>query len=113
MRKTSGQALVEFVMILPIFLLIVFGMIDFGKIMYQKFQLQNHLDIIKKLYVDHNELEITRYSNKEKINVSYQLDIDYTTITVTKKVDIITPILNHILKKTYFVEESVILLNEK
>ena len=33
-RRTRGQALVEFALVLPIFLIILFGIIDFGRYVY-------------------------------------------------------------------------------
>ena len=37
----KGQALVEFVIILPIFLFLLLGVIDVGRIMYTKVNLEN------------------------------------------------------------------------
>ena len=48
MRNNRGQALVEFILILPVFLMIILCMIDFGKIFYEKYALQNDLDLIPK-----------------------------------------------------------------
>ena len=41
MRNKKGQALVEFVIILPIFILLVFCLIDFGRIISIKNDLEN------------------------------------------------------------------------
>lgn len=37
----KGQALIEFVLILPIFLMILFVIVDFGNLLYSKNKLQN------------------------------------------------------------------------
>ena len=63
----KGQALVEFVLILPIFLLILFAVVDFGMILSNKNELENisvdvvsmiknndNLDNIRLLYPDVN-----------------------------------------------------------
>ena len=111
MKKTSGQALVEFVLVLPVFLLLVFGTIDFGTIIYEKYRLQNDLDVVKDLYVQKQEQELSRYLSGKKLSVSYDLSENYTTIVLTKKVDIITPGLSQILNSPYTVKESLTILN--
>ena len=47
MRKPSGQALVEFIIIVPILLLILMGIVDFGNIIYQKYRLEGSLDTLE------------------------------------------------------------------
>lgn len=42
--KNNGQALVEFVLILPVLLLLLFMMIDFGRLFYQKIQLEDRFE---------------------------------------------------------------------
>lgn len=39
-RKEDGQSLVEFALILPLFLLLLIGVIDFGRILYTHMQLE-------------------------------------------------------------------------
>ncbi|PWW27051.1 TadE-like protein [Cytobacillus oceanisediminis] len=39
-RKEDGQSLVEFALILPLFLLLLVGVIDFGRILYTQIQLE-------------------------------------------------------------------------
>lgn len=39
-RKEDGQSLVEFALILPLFLLLLAGVIDFGRILYTHMQLE-------------------------------------------------------------------------
>ena len=43
----KGQALVEFVLILPVFILILFAIVDFGTILSKKNELENDsMDIV-------------------------------------------------------------------
>lgn len=111
MKKTSGQALVEFVLILPIFLLLVFASIDFGTIIYEKYRLQNDLDVVKDLYETNREQEIQHYLNEKKLSISYDFTETYTTIVLTKKIDIMTPGLSQVLKSPYLVKESLTVFN--
>ena len=47
----KGQALVEFILILPVLILILFVIIDFGNIFYSKYELQNQsADIVNLLF---------------------------------------------------------------
>ena len=93
----KGQALVEFVLILPIFILMLFAIVDFGMILSKKNELENisvdvtamikNIDDIKNLYP------------KVKINISS--DDKYTKIIISDDVDIMTPGLNRILGNPY------------
>lgn len=112
MKKTSGQALIEFILILPVFLLLVFGSIEFGKIIYEKYQLQNDLDTVKMLYTQKRTQELEQYLQNKNLIISYEQKGDYTILTITKMIKVITPGLNQILKSPYPVKESVTLLNE-
>lgn len=107
MRNKRGQALVEFVLILPIFLLLVFGSIDFGTIIYEKYRLQNDLDVVYELYTNNREQDLNRYLYEHDLKIAYQKNNSYTTITLTKYQTIITPGLSTILKNPYAVVESM------
>ena len=105
----KGQALVEFVLILPVFILILFAIVDFGTILSKKNELENDsIDIV---------LLINNGTNIDEIKSKYSdLDIDlkdvdkYTEIKITKSINIITPGLNLILGNPYkiIVELSLI-----
>ena len=58
----KGQALIEFVIILPIFLLLVMGVLDFGNILYQKYKLENSVDYITDLYKNKEEEDLAAWS---------------------------------------------------
>ena len=46
MKKNSGQALVEFVIILPIILVILLYIIEFGRITLKKYDLESNMELI-------------------------------------------------------------------
>ncbi len=112
MKKTSGQALVEFVMILPVFLLLVLAAIDFGTIIYEKYHLQNDLDIIKEFYENKQEQQLNRYVSENGLEFTFEETEVYTKLIVSKNISITTPGLNRILPHPYLVEESVTILRE-
>ena len=58
----KGQALIEFVLILPVFLMILFLVIDFGTIYVAKMKLEStSTEIIDSYYDNHDLNNITKY----------------------------------------------------
>ena len=104
----KGQALVEFVIILPILLLIIFAFIDLGRIIVCK----NHLEGVMSEVANLEDEEITEYLRKDsEYKISYDVKIDkYKNVTLTTKLDLITPGLKNILKNPYVVkvERSIV-----
>ena len=108
----KGQALVEFVLILPVFILILFAIVDFGTILSKKNELENDsIDIV---------LLINNGTSIDEIKSKYSdLDIDlkdvdkYTEIKITKSINIITPGLNLILGNPYKVIVERVIPNDE
>lgn len=108
--KKKGQALVEFVIILPIFILLILGIIDIGRIMYTKMDLEEEMSDVVDYYKKGKN--ITEIKNKFNSDVSIKNDNEYTTILLTKKIDIITPGLQLIFKSPYDIKVERSILNE-
>ena len=108
----KGQALVEFVLILPIFILILFSVYDIGMIIYNKNVLESTSnDVILMLTNDSNIDEIkSKYSD---IEISINDDGKYYNITLNKKIEILTPGLNLVLGSPYNVEVERVIPNVK
>ena len=105
-----GQALIEFVLVLPILLLIVFAFLDFGKIILCKNHLENTMTDVVTLYKENGDIE-SYLHNDSDYKITYQIKkSDYAVITLETKLDLITPGLNKILSNPYrvFVERSVL-----
>ncbi len=101
--NNKGQALVEFVLILPIFIFIIFTAIDFGIVFNEKNHLENDsLDIIN-LYNKGTEIDAI-----ESLYKNYSIKVtdseDYYNIKITKKIKLRTPGLGKILGNPYLVE---------
>lgn len=109
MKNNKGQTLVEFIIILPIFLLLIISMIDFGNIISKKYSLENDIDVVSDLYKAKNYDEINKYIDTKDIKVSYKNNNELFTITLTKDIKIISPMLNLVFGKVYniSVEKSV------
>jgi len=109
--NNKGQALVEFILILPIFILILFVIIDFGMIINTKSSLENKsVDIVGLLKNDKPLSEVT--SLYKDINISLEEEKDYLKITLSSDIDIITPGLNRILDDPYIVKVERIIYND-
>ena len=96
----KGQALVEFVLILPILILILFAIIDFGFIASKKNELENmSVDIVTLFKNGKSIEEIDRmYSD---VLVYKEDNKDYTKIVISKDINVITPGLNLVLGNPY------------
>ncbi len=112
MKNNRGQALIEFVLILPVLLLLIFALIDFGRIIVCKNHLEGVMNEISKL----DDNEIREYLNKDTdYTITYDIKIDdYRNITLTTKLDLVTPGLKNVLSNPYIVkvERSIVYENE-
>lgn len=108
----KGQALVEFVLILPVFILIVFAMVDFGMILNKKNELENtSVDVVNMLS---NDVEINEIRNKYKdIDISIEENGKYTKVILTDDVKIITPGLNRIFGEKYTAKVERVYINDE
>lgn len=116
MLNKKGQALVEFIIILPVFIFLVFGLIDFGKIIYIKNELTILLPDIEEMYKKNNaEEEITKMikkNNKDNV-LDIKLDEKYITFKISRDLNIITPGLNKIIGNPYKISEALVIENDK
>lgn len=112
MRNERGQALVEFVLILPILLLILISMIDFGSLLYQKYQLEQKLDYISDLYLGDQQADIETEKRESHITVQIEEQKPLVKITVRKNANLSSPILRKILGNPYQIETSRKLLKD-
>lgn len=108
----KGQALVEFVLILPIFILMLFAIVDFGMILSKKNELENiSVDVTAMIKNSDNIDDIKNLYPKVKINISS--DDKYTKIIISDDVDIMTPGLNRILGNPYSIKVERTIPNVK
>ena len=114
MKNNKGQALVEFVIILPITLMLMFCIIDFGRVISVKSDLESKTDDIVTFYESGNTLEeINSKMDNKDVKVSLDIKGDYENITVSKKIKPITPGLSYIINKVFDVEVTRVVRNEQ
>ena len=92
-KNNRGQALIEFIIILPIFLLLIISLVDFGNIFIKKNSLENDLDIIVSLYKDDKTDDIKDYALKNNLDVAVSNDGKFKKIIVKRNVKITSPLL--------------------
>lgn len=102
----KGQALVEFILVLPILLLIIISMIDIGNIFLKKFDLNNDLETVATLYENGDMTNLNNYLEEENINLSENSKDDMITLTLSQKVSISTPVIQQALGSDYEIKTS-------
>lgn len=106
----KGQALVEFVLILPVFIMILFVIIDFGMIFNKKSTLENSSTDIVDMFKNKDSLE-TIQARYPDLNISTIVEEKYLKITITDSVDLITPGLNYALEDPYPIKVERVIPN--
>ena len=102
MKNKSGQALIEFILILPVLLLLIFALVDFGRIILCKTHLEGVMNEVSNLPED----KLSSYLKKDTdYNIKYTIKIDeYKNITLTTNLELVTPGLKNVLKNPYTVK---------
>ena len=109
--NTKGQALVEFVLILPIFIFLLFSIYDFGMIFNKKNSLEsNSIDIID-LYKNGKNIDEIKELYTD-LDISIEPDDKYNKIVVSDKIKLITPGLNRIFGNPYKIQVVRYITNE-
>lgn len=116
-KNKKGQALVEFILILPILLMLIFGLFDFGKIIYAKNELANIMPDIKEMYKENNSLdkmlELVRKNNKDNNLLITNEDNEYIKIKIYRNVELITPGLGLVIDNPFEASTELVVKNEK
>lgn len=95
--NTKGQALIEFILVLPILLILTIGIFDLFNIQNKKNDLANELNYISELYINNKENEIDNYLSNKNIIIEKNINGEFIELKLTQKVELITPLLNKIL----------------
>lgn len=101
-RNEKAQALIEFVLLLPIILLLFLGMIDLGQIAIRKSELENIVTEKVTIWQNSNtnlkELEKLLTDNNRKVKISKNSSTSFLTIEVEEEVSWLTPIISNVFK---------------
>ena len=101
----KGQELVEFVIILPIFIFMLLAIIDIGKIIYLQNNLESQLSRVVELYKNgqtYDEIAKELSLNDEEIALEIKNENnDKITFYLKKEMTIVTPGLSVIFENPY------------
>ncbi|HIT11803.1 MAG TPA: pilus assembly protein [Candidatus Pelethosoma merdigallinarum] len=111
MKMNKGQALVEFIIILPVALLLVLGVIDFGNIIYKKYTLENDLDTVVDLYQNDQAQAMNDYVTKNNLSLNIDSGEEYVTVSISKRVRVYTPGLGQIINNPFSIETKRVIYN--
>ncbi len=107
MGNKKGQALMEFVIILPIFVFMILAVIDLGKILYFGNILESKMDDVITMYESKKTFEEIEQNIKLDDNdILFEATNEnntYVELKLEKEMPIITPGLNFILGNPYLV----------
>ncbi len=115
LKSIKGQALLEFVLILPIFLMMFIGIIDFGNILYKKNQLENIMgDVVEMLSTELTDNQV-KANIDEYYNGKLQLNIinkdSNTYVNLSTFVNVYTPGLDIVMTTPFKVETNRVIYN--
>lgn len=97
----KGQALVEFIIILPVMIFVLLAIVDFGIMSYNKNRLENMIDDVSKMYKNNETTEeINKFIKDNDKDITYQINNKekYITIKLSKKYKSITPGIDKMFK---------------
>lgn len=107
MRNNKGQALVEFVILIPVLMLLILSIFDLGNIILKKYKLENELDTIINYYNNNDEQLMNSYASMKDISIKKERkNNNMIDIKVLYEVNINTPVLNKIMGENYQIETS-------
>ena len=107
MKNNKGQALVEFVILIPVLMLLILSIFDLGNIILKKYKLENELDTIINYNNNNDEQLMNSYASMKDISIKKERkNNNMIDIKVSYEVNINTPVLNKIMGENYQIETS-------
>ena len=111
-QNNKGQALVEFVLILPIILMILFIIIDFAHVHYERNHLESVLNDV--IYMIKDDKSTDDIKSTLDTNVDYVVtdNNDFATVAMAKEIFLVTPFSNLFFDNPYLIKVERTILNE-
>ena len=112
----KGQALIEFIIILPVIIFLLLGIIDFMMILSNRNNLESKMsDVVTMYRKDEKSLDIIEYLNTDLKNVSFSAKKSnkYTYLEVKMPYKFITPGMSDILGNKFEIKCERVILNEQ
>ncbi len=113
MKNEKGQALVEFIIILPVTLILMFCVIDFARVISLRSDLESITqDATILLESGKTKEDIERELDLNGANLNIEIKGEYVDVKTSKEIKPITPGFSYILKDVFKVEVSRVIRNE-
>ena len=104
-KNQKGQALIEFVIVLPVLIMLIFSFVDLGRIVLENNRLESLTSIVINKYEESNDynavLNYIESLGYENVNLAIKTGDGFLTIEINKSIDLVTPGLNSILGDPY------------
>ncbi len=111
-QNNKGQALVEFVLILPIILMILFIIIDFAHVHYERNHLESVLNDVIYMIKDDKSTNEIKSTLDEDVNYVVTNNTDFANVVMTKEVLLVTPFSNLFFDNPYLIKVERTILDE-
>lgn len=116
MIRKKGQALVEFIIILPVLIMLFFGAVDFGRIIVRQNELENLTSTVVDLYKEgksYDEIEIFLKENNPNNTLKVtNKDNEYIEFSLESELEFVTPGLGKILGSPYYAKVTRVIYYE-
>lgn len=100
----KGQALTEFILVLPVLLIIFLVIFNISYIYFEKYNLEKDIEIISDLYKNDENKKLKAYISNEELIYSEEKSGDLVKLKVSKSILISAPVLNTVLGKDFKIE---------
>lgn len=108
----KGQALVEFVILIPVIMMIIFVIIDFSNVFYQKNYLENVTNDVVRLKERGKSDQYVKKVTDNDIKITYKSSGEFKKIVVSKNVHLVTPFSTMFFKNPYIIKTERVIYYE-
>lgn len=108
----KAQALVEFVLIIPVIVMILFIIIDFSNVFYNKNMVENLTNTSAEYIIEGKTLEEVKQTLPNGVNITLVPYGNNRKIIVSKSINFVTPFAYSFFANPYTVSEERVILNE-
>ena len=114
MKNNKGQALVEFVLLLPIIMIVMFLVIDFATIFYDRNHLEGTINNISEMVKENiSEERIKKAIDDKSVTYTVTYSDNMATIKMEKEVTLVTPFSSTFFKSGFKIKTERIILYEE
>lgn len=110
--NVKGQALVEFVLVLPVIMMILFVIIDLANVFYNKNKLETTTDTIIMYKKNNDNYRLNKYIKDEDVSYKITNNNGEDIIEVKKDIVLSTPFSNLFFDNPYTIKAKRVIIDE-